>query len=116
MRAGRLRQRLVIEKDIGGADDSLGGKAENWVTFHEIRGGASFKGGKEFERAKQVIADISTLFVVRFDSKLAPLTQLHSMRVRCLDDNSILRILYADDPTRRRRQVHIYTNESQYQP
>jgi head-tail adaptor len=38
---------------------------------------------------------------------------LQKMRIRSLDDNSIHRILFADDPDRRRRQINIYANEGQ---
>ena len=113
MRAGRLRQRMVIEQDVGGNDNSLGGRTENWQAVLQVRLSAAYKGGREFERAQQIVAEISSLFVIRYDPRLAPLDKLASMRVRSLDDDSISYIKHADDPTRRRRQIHLYVKEGQ---
>ena len=112
MRAGGLRQRLVIERDVGAIADPIGGRTEAWEQVLPVRARASFKGGKEFERARQVTADLTTLFVIRFDSRLNT-QEMHAMRLRSLDDNSIYRILYADDPDHRRRHIHIHASENQ---
>lgn len=113
MRSGGLRHRLVIESDEGETDDALGGHVEDWQTVLEVRARAAAKSGREFERARQTVADVSTLFVIRYDARLAPLSGLHSMRIRSLDDQSIHRILYADETDRRRRQINLYTSEGQ---
>ena len=112
MRAGGLRQRLVIERDAGTTMDAIGGRTELWEPLLNVRSRAAFKGGKEFERARQVTADLTTLFVIRFDSRLNT-RDMHAMRLRSLDDGSIYRIHYADDPEHRRRHIHIHASESQ---
>ena len=113
MRSGKLRQRLVIEKDEGTSVDPLGGRTESWQTVAEVRASSAHKSGKEFERAQQVVAEVSTLFVVRYDSRLSPLGDMQSMRVRSVDDGSIHRILYAEDDGRRNKKINIYTSEGQ---
>lgn len=113
MRSGGLRQRLVIEQDVGTSTDALGGRTEHWQPVLTVRARATYKSGREFERARQLVAEVSSLFVLRYDARLAPLSALQSMRVRSLDDDTVHRILFADDPDRRRRQIHIYANEGQ---
>lgn len=113
MRSGGLRHRLVIEQDNGTTDNTLGGHTENWETVLQVRARSASKSGREFERARQVVADVSTLFIIRYDATLAPLSRLQSMRIRSLDDGSIHRILYADENDRRRRQINLYTSEGQ---
>jgi SPP1 family predicted phage head-tail adaptor len=113
MRSGGLRQRLVIEQDFGTSSGTLGGRTEDWQTVLEVRARSAYKSGREFERARQIVAEVSTLFVLRYNPSLAPLSGLQKMRIRSLDDNSIHRILFADDPDRRRRQINIYANEGQ---
>ena len=112
MRAGGLRQRMVIEKDVGTTTNAIGGRDRDWQEVLQVRVRAAYKGGREFERASQITADLSTLFVIRFDSRLNT-NELHGMRLRSLDDSSIYRILYADDPDHRRRSIQIHANESQ---
>lgn len=112
MRSGGLRQRLVIEQDVGTNDDALGGRQENWQEVLSVRARAAYKSGKEFERAKQTTADLTTLFLIRYDARIDT-RKLHAMRLRSLDDNSIYRIHHADDPTHRRREIHIHASENQ---
>ena len=112
MRAGGLRQRLVIEQDVGTTTDAIGGRTPSWQEVLEVRARAAFKGGREFERASQYSADLDTLFIVRYDKRLDT-KALHAMRMRSLDDGSVYRIIYADDPDHKRRSIHIHTSESQ---
>lgn len=113
MRAGRLRHRLVIQKDEGNNDDALGGRSEDWQTLLDVRATASYTGGKELERARQVIAQVSTLFVIRYDARLEPIGDLSKMRIRSKDDDLVHEILYADDPARDKREIHIYAARGQ---
>ena len=73
---------------------------------------SAYKSGKEFETARQISAEITELLVIRHDPRLEPMSALQSMRVRFLDHESTASILYATDPTRRRREIHIHTCES----
>lgn len=113
MRSGRLRFRLVIEQDTGDGQSSVGGRSVDWSPILEVRASAAFKSGKEYERAKQITAELTTLFVIRYDSRLDT-KDMHAMRVRSLDDESIYKIHYADDPYHTRRTIHIHTSESQH--
>lgn len=112
MRAGGLRQRLVIERNDATVQGSLGGLVDNWQPVITCRARAAFKSGSEFERAKQITADITTLLIIRYDSRLDT-AAMHAMRIRGIDDGVTFRIIYAADPDRRRRQIHIHARESQ---
>lgn len=112
MRAGGFRQRLVVERDVGGVAHAMGGQSEAWETVIPVRARAAFKGGAEFERARQRTADLTTLFIIRYDARLDT-NKMHAMRLRSIDDGSIYRILYADDPEHRRRNIHIHASETQ---
>ncbi len=113
MRAGGLRQRLVIEEDVGGNTHAMGGRTHDWQEYLKVRSRAAYKSGKEFERAQQRTAELTTLFVIRYDSRLDT-KEMHHMRIRSLDDSSIYRIHFAADPDHKRRQIHIHTSENQY--
>lgn len=113
MRAGPLRLRLVLEQEDDTAHrSSVGGRNENWVEVQKLRARAAYAGGREFKRAQQFTAELRTLFIIRFDSRLDT-KAMHAMRLRSQDDGAIYRILYADDPDHRRREIHIHTTESQ---
>jgi len=112
VRSGGLRFRLVIEQDEGGTAHAMGGQSEAWVTYLNVRARAAFKSGKEFERAKQRTAELTTLFVIRYDSRLNT-NDMHAMRLRSLDDGALYRIHFADDPDHRRKTIHIHASETQ---
>ena len=112
MRPGALRLRLVLEEDIGTSVDAIGGRTKSWSTVLSVRARAAFKGGKEFERAKQTTADLDSLFVIRYNSALDT-KAMHAMRLRSLDDGAIYRIDYADDPYHNQREIHIHASETQ---
>lgn len=112
MRSGGLRHRFVIERNVGATSHAMGGRSELWELVKQVRARAAFKGGKEFERARQTTADITTLFVIRFDKSLDT-RAMHAMRLRSLDDGAIYRINYAADPDHRQRQIHIHASEAQ---
>lgn len=112
MRSGGLRHRMVIERDAGTTTGAIGGRTRDWQEVLPVRARTAYKGGKEFQRASQVTADLQKLFVIRYDSRLNT-GEMHAMRLRSLDDESIYRIHYADDPDDRRREIHIHASESQ---
>ena len=112
MRSGSLKQRIVIEQDVGASVDAIGGRTKQWSEVLTVRARAAFRGGKEFERAKQTTADIDSLFVIRYNAALDT-KALHAMRLRSLDDGSVYRIDYADDPYHTKREIHIHASEAQ---
>lgn len=112
MRAGGLRHRIAIERDVGTESGSVGGRVEDWQPVITCRTRSAYKSGREFETARQISAEITELLVIRHDPRLEPVSGMQSMRVRFLDHGSTVSILYAADPTRRRREIHIHTCES----
>ena len=113
MRAGGLRHCIVIEQPVNDGAHDYGGQIIRWDAFLSTRARNISRSGREFERARQTVADVHSVFVIRYNPTLAPLSKLQSMRVKNLHDGSIHNILYADDPSDLRRQINIYTSEGQ---
>jgi SPP1 family predicted phage head-tail adaptor len=71
-RAGRLRHRLTIQRRSDGVYDELGHEANDWQTvgcvFAEVRDLA----GRELERARQTVAEVSVSVTIRHFELLKP--------------------------------------------
>lgn len=79
MRAGNLRHWLVIESKTM-AVDANGDRTETWASWLECWGSIATGNGREFFAAKQTIADLSHVIVIRFVAALK-----HDMRVKFAD-------------------------------
>lgn len=112
MRAGSLRTRIAIERDVGTETGPVGGRISRWETLLELPARVAHQNGREFEAASQISADLTVLLVVRFDARLVR-EELQGMRVRFRDRvDRVADILFAHDPTERRREIHIHATET----
>lgn len=79
MRAGELRHWLVIEAKTMSVDAN-GDRTETWASFAECWGSIATGNGREFFSAKQTIADLSHVILMRFVVGVK-----HEMRVKFAD-------------------------------
>lgn len=73
MRAGRFDQRLTFDAPVV-TPDAAGGQVTAWVTQFTVWAWIHPLTGRERVRSDQVIAELDTKIVVRWDSRTAKIT------------------------------------------
>lgn len=103
MRAGRLRHRIIIQRNI--PTQSVQGEwAESWSTFITVWGSIEPLRGKEFLEAAQSNSQVQGKVVIRYREGILP-----SMRIKY--GSRILRILSIVHLQERRRELDLMYKE-----
>ena len=103
MRAGRLRERIIIESSSE-AIDSVGFPVLTWSTFATVWGNVLANNGKEFIEAREVHSSLSRIISIRYLASVTP-----QMRVN--HGGVYYNILATFDPDSRGRQLKLYCDE-----
>lgn len=69
---GRMDRVITIEQLTQGVGVEYGEPTQTWSTWKEVWANVYFGGGREFEAARQINAEIDTQFQVRYVAGLAP--------------------------------------------
>lgn len=79
MRAGKLRERIAIERRSKSEND-YGENKKQWLTVAETWGSVEPISGREFFSALQVQSDVTTRITCRYESALATVTPRDRIR------------------------------------
>lgn len=75
MQAGKLNKRITLQRRDATLD-SFGTEDQNtWADVFTCWSRIAMQGGKEFQRAQIIVADIEQLFVTRYCSELSDVTE-----------------------------------------
>jgi len=99
MRAGTLRQSIVVQKPIL-TRDAYGATVRTWETSVALRARKAITGGREYMAAQQRFAELSVLFVTRYSDLVGP-----EMRVE--HNGDYYEILSVYDPVGTGRELQI---------
>jgi SPP1 family predicted phage head-tail adaptor len=69
---GKLDRTITIQQLIQGVGADYGEPTEKWTTWLECWANVYFGGGREFEAARQINAEIDTQFQIRYVFGLLP--------------------------------------------
>lgn len=107
MRAGLLRQRVIIEQPIT-VQDSYGQETITWVTYAEVWAAVEpLTGGERYSQADaQLLAEVDTRVRIRYRSGVT-----HKMRVNWENENRIFQIKAVINLETRDRQIHLLCQE-----
>ena len=72
MRAGRLRERVVIQESTGGNPSASGERTDTWSTVMTRWAELIPQGGREFMAAQQVRNEMTHLVRMRYESTITP--------------------------------------------
>ena len=100
MRAGRLRERIVIERPTAGNPTASGERPDTWSTFATRWAEVVPSGGREFVAAQQVRAEMSHLLRLRYLSGVTT-----AMRVKL--GNRYLYIVAVENVFEREREIRL---------
>ncbi len=99
MRAGTLRQSIIVEQTTQG-QDACGAVTDSWSTYATLRARQAIAGGREFNAAQAVHSELSALFVCRYKSGV-------TTKMRVNHGGTYYDILAAYDPTGMGRELQI---------
>jgi SPP1 family predicted phage head-tail adaptor len=102
-RAGRLRHRILIERRAV-EYDSLGHESLEWKVWKSVAAEVKTPSGRELERARQVVAEVTTLITIRY---LAGLTTKDRVKF----GSRIIHIGAAVDDDNQKRELVIFGSE-----
>ena len=103
MRAGRLRNRVTLQKSLG-VPDSYGQPIRSWVNVVTVWAGVENINGREQYRAQAERAELTHLVLIRYRPDVGPVARvLYGSRV--LDVESVV------DPDNRRQDLHLLCRE-----
>lgn len=92
-RAGRMRQRIIVQKNII-TKDTIGNHIEEWMDFYSCAAYANKASGREYGIAGQTVTEETLIFEVRWCKKLEC---LESTKFRILFNGAIYNIISVDD-------------------
>jgi SPP1 family predicted phage head-tail adaptor len=101
MQIGRMDRRITIQKLIQGQGSTYGEPTKDWVDWATVWANKYQGGGREFEAARQINAEIDTQFQIHWMKGLKP-------TMRILHDNRTYHI-YRIEEVQRRTRINIYT-------
>ena len=74
---GKLDRRITIQTPTDGQGEEYGEVTQTWTDWLETYANVYSGGGREFEAAKQINADIDTQFQIRWISGLSPKMRIY---------------------------------------
>ena len=101
MRAGKLRQMIVIQSHTFTTDD-FGGQIEAWADVATVAASVEPLSGRELIAAQAAQSEITTRFVVRYLAGIEP-------AMRIVYNGKIYNISAIIDPEERHRELQIMT-------
>lgn len=104
MRAGLLRHRIRIQRDIGTGRTATGAKIEVWQDVANVAAEVTFVAGREFARGGTMIADVTHAISIRHRTGIRP-------HMRVLWQDRVLDIDQAGDPNGRGRELQLLCRE-----
>ncbi|MFZ3132766.1 MAG: phage head closure protein [Desulfosporosinus sp.] len=90
----------ITEGDQVDTYDTSGAPVENWFNYLAVWASKQHKTSREFYAAQKVNAEITDLFIIRFNSTI-------TTQMRVIYDGKYYDILGADDPDGYRRETHL---------
>lgn len=103
MRAGKLKDRITIQKSIE-KKDSSGSPYQEWEDYITLWADVQPLDGKEFWEAQKSNAQISGIIEMRFRTDI-------NKTMRAKYGNRILALINVYDPDERRRKIHLLYQE-----
>lgn len=75
MRPGTLTRRITIQRRTATLDEFGTEDQNTWADVFTCSARIAMQGGREYERAQIIFADLEQLFVVRYCSELSTITE-----------------------------------------
>ena len=104
MRAGRLRQRIIIQKPVR-TKNAMGEEYDEWTTWVTVWSSIEPSSGKDYFEAKQANSEVDGKVVIRYLTGLKP-----TFRIKY--GQRILQIISIVQPQERRTEIQIMYKEN----
>jgi len=102
MQAGQMDRRVIFQRRDATLD-SFGTEDQNtWTDVFECAARKSMTGGREYERARLIVADADANYVVRHCGELSSLTE----KDRIQDGDLYFDIRFVNDSLKRMGELH----------
>lgn len=111
-RAGKLRNRITIQKNVTRADN-IGNHIAEWREFYSCAAYANKASGKEYSAIGQTLTDETVIFEIRWCKKLR---DMDSATFRILFQDAIYNIISVDDVQYRHEGIKIIAERERGEP